>query len=98
MLKYDYTGAAALWDEYDVNCINDMSFGGIEKQQERRYFMRAMVRNIPEDKKIYIDFIRSNIEDARPVADAKNRFYDFDWEREQEKIAQKIINFKGVTL
>lgn len=98
MLKYDYKGAAALWDEYDRECITDMSFCGIERQQERRYFLRALTREDADAKQIYIDFIKQNIEDARPVEGAKNRFYDFDWEREQEEIAQKIIDFKGVTL
>lgn len=98
MLKYDYTGAAALWDEYETTCICYPHFDGVERQEERRRFLRALTRENAHDKQIYIDFIKQNIEDARPVADAKNRFYDFDWEREQEEIAQKIIDFKGVTL
>lgn len=98
MIKYNYKGAAALWNEYETTCICYPHFDGVERQEERRRFLRALTRENAHDKQIYIDFIKQNIEDARPVEDAKNRVYDFDYEREQEEIAQKIIDFKGVTL
>ena len=97
MLKYDYKGAAALWDEYETTCICDPHFDGYERRTERREFLRALTHNDPMYKKMIVDFILENIENARPVEDAKSRCYDFIYEREQKQIMQKVIDFKGVS-
>jgi len=91
MIKYDYTGAAALWNKYYNLCIDDMSFCGQEKQQERRYFMRAVTRHI--DIKLYIDFIYELIDSARPLEDQKSRVYDFEYERALEALIWEIKTF-----
>lgn len=91
MLKYNYKGAAALWQEYFDLCVCDMSFGGVEKQQERRYFMRAITHN--EDIKIYLNYIDENIADARPVEGVKSRCFDFNYERELEALKRKLVLF-----
>lgn len=91
MLKYNYKGAAALWDDYFDLCVCDMSFCGQEKQQERRQFMRAITHN--EDIKIYLDYITESISDARPVEGAKSRCFDFEYERQLEELKHKIVIF-----
>ena len=94
MIKYNYTGAAALWDEYYNLCIDDFSFGDKEKQQERRHFMRAVTRHI--DIKLYIDFIYETIDDLQPLETAGRRYWDFNYERRLEDLIYKIKSFQGV--
>ena len=92
MLKYNYKGAAALWDEYLDLCICDMSFCGQEKQQERRQFMRTITRK-DEDIKLYLDYITEQIENARPVEGAKSRCFDFKLENDLNELKAKIERF-----
>lgn len=92
MVKYNYKGVAALWDEYFDLCVCDMSFCGQEKQQERRQFMRTITRK-DEDIKLYLDYITEQIENARPVEGVKSRCFDFEYERQLEELKYKIVNF-----
>ena len=94
MLKYNYKGAAALWNEYFDLCVCDMSFCGQEKQQERRQFMRTITRK-SEDIKIYLDYITEQIENARPVKDAKSRCFDFESEKQLEQLKLKLLDFEN---
>ena len=95
MLKYNYKGAAALWDKYYNTFCDPWTFDTIERQQERRHFLRFLTRDIKAEKKLYIDFINNDILECRPVKDAKSRCFDFEAEREKETIKQEIIDFKG---
>ena len=90
MLKYNYTGAAALWDEYYNIVCDPWTLASDEKQKERRCFMRSITRG---DCKQYINYIDEMIEEARPIQDAKSRCYDFEYEKELEKIKHKIFTF-----
>lgn len=91
MIKYNYKSASELWDKYYDLACDPWTFGDVEKQQERRYFMRAVTRC--EDIKLYTDYIQMLIEEARPVEDAKSRCFDFKYERELEELKQSIILF-----
>ena len=91
MVKYNYTGAAALWDEYYNLCCDPWTLGRDERQLERRYFMRAVTHHV--DIKEYIDYIYELIDDARPIEEAKSRCFDFEYERELEDMIWKIKSF-----
>ena len=93
VVKYNYKGAAALWDEYYNLCCDPWDLCGIDIQQERRYFMRAVTRHI--DIKVYIDHIYGLIDDARPVDGVKSRCFDFEYERQLENIIYKIKTFSN---
>ena len=96
MVKYDYTGAAALWSEFYNLACDPWDFDTLERQQIRREFMRAVTRHT--DIKVYIDHLYELIDMARPVPDAKSRCYDFDYERGLENMIYNIKTFykKGV--
>lgn len=91
MVKYNYAGAAALWDEYYKICICDMSFSGEEKRQERRAFMYAVTHCI--DINIYTNYIEMLIDELKPAKDLKSRCYDFKTENELNEIKKKIVIF-----
>ena len=91
MLKYNYKGAAALWDEYYTLCVDPWELGDTEKQQERRYFMRAITRG--EDIAIYTNHITETIEEMRPVKDAKSRCFDFKYENDLNELKARIERF-----
>lgn len=91
MVKYNYTGAAALWTEYCNICCEPWQLSRDEWQKERRQFMRAVTRHI--DIKLYIDYIYELIDEARPVETAKSRCYDFKYENDLENLIWKIKTF-----
>lgn len=95
MVKYNYAGAAALWDEYFDLCICDMGFCGTdEAQQERRFFMRTITRK-DEDIKLYLDCIKERIEDIKPIDGLKSRCFDFESEKQLEQLKLKLLNFEN---
>ena len=92
-MRYDYTGAAALVDEYYDLLVDPWELDENEKRQERREFMRNITRG---DKKLYTDYARQCIIDYRPIEDAKSRCYDFEYERQIESLIDKIDSFGGI--
>ena len=90
-MRYNYTSAAALWDEYYNLCIDPWTISSNERQQERRQFMYNLTRGI--DKQIYIDYIKECIIDYRPIEGAKSRVFDFEYERQMQNIINKIETF-----
>lgn len=94
MVKYDYAGAAALWDEYYDKCCDPWTLGSDEKQEERRYFMYAMTRRVDLD--LYINYINELIDYIKPAEGLKSRCFDFEAEKEYTTIIDKIKSFSGV--
>ena len=91
MIKYNYKKAAALWDQYYNLCVDPWTLGDVERQRERRAFMRAVTRHI--DIKLYIDYIYELIDEARPAEGIKSRCFDFERENALEDLISDIKLF-----
>ena len=94
MVKYNYTGAAALWTRFFYTVSDPWDLDNTEKQKARRDFMRALTRR--DGLKMYIDIIYDRIDDARPLETAKSRVYDFNYEKELENLIYSLKTFEGV--
>lgn len=92
MIKYNYKGAAALWDELYNLCFDPWQFS--DRQKERRYFMREMTRGKYNDT---VEYLKQEIDYILPAENAKSRVYDFDLIAQYENLIKKIVMFKGVT-
>ena len=91
MIKYDYTGAAALWDELYNLCFNPWDFD--DRQHERRYFMRELTRGNYSET---VDYLKQEIDFILPTKNATSRVYDFDLIKQYESLITKLVLFKGV--
>ena len=91
MIKYNYTGAAALWDELYNLCFNPWDFD--DRQKERRYFMRELTRGNYSET---VEYLKNEIDYILPIPDAKSRVFDFDLITQYENLIHKIVMFKGV--
>ena len=91
MIKYNYTGAAALWDKLYNLCFDPWQFD--DRQKERRYFMHELTRGNYSET---VEYLKQEIEYILPVSDAKSRVYDFDLIAQYEDLIHKIVMFKGV--
>ena len=92
-MKYNYKKASEIYKAYFdtfCDCWNDTKE---EIRKERRTFMRSLTRLNKSDIDFYIKFALQVIEEMRPIEDAKSRCYDFEYEREAEKIIDDIRNF-----
>lgn len=93
MIKYNYTGAAALWDRYYDTICDPWTLGTYEKQTERRIFMHELTRgNFSE----YIDYVKQEIEYILPSKEAKSRCFDFELIKQYEDLITEMRSFKGV--
>ena len=91
--KYDYKTASEIFSEYYNLVVDPRTLSDDEIQKGRRDFMRALTRH---DSKLYTDYLREEIENYRPVDDAKSKCFDFDYERKIEDLINKMENFGGV--
>lgn len=91
MIKYNYTGAAALWNELYYLCFNPWDFS--DRQKERRYFMHEITRGNYSET---VEYLKNEIDYILPVPNAKSRVYDFDLIAQYENLIKKIVMFKGV--
>ena len=91
MIKYNYTGAAALWDELYNLCFNPWDFS--DRQKERRDFMRELTRGNYSET---VDFLKQEIDFILPAENATSRCYDFDLIKHYESLITKLVLFKGV--
>lgn len=91
MIKYNYTGAAALWNELYNLCFEPWQFD--DSQKERRYFMHELTRGNYSET---VDFLKNEISEILPAENAKSRVYDFDLIAQYENLIHKLVMFKGV--
>lgn len=91
MIKYNYKGAAALWDRLYNLCFNPWDFD--DRQHERRYFMYELTRGKYSDT---VDYLKNEIENILPTPDAKSRCYDFELIGRYETLIHDLVMFKGV--
>ena len=90
MLKYNYLGAAELWERFDFLLIDPWELDTNEKREARRDFMHDLTRgNVKET----IDYITDQIDflAVPPVHEAILKDI-----KELEKLATDILLFKGV--
>ena len=88
MLKYNYKGAAALFDRMNDLCFNPWDFDN--KQRQRREFLRDITRG---NKQETIDFLCVRI-DFAAVPSVSNE--TLETIRQIDSLLTDIINFKGV--
>ena len=92
MVKYDYTGAAALYKRFYDLCVDPFTDTDAI-QEDRRLFMRELTRG--GDMKIWIDYINESLDDLRPVETAKSRVYDFEFMNQFRQLITDIKAFRG---
>ena len=88
MIKYNYTGAAALWNELYNLCFSPWDFDN--RQRERREFLRDITRG---KKQATIDYLWDSICFAAvpPVSDDTHKYIN-----DLDNLITKILDFKGV--
>lgn len=89
MIKYNYAGAAALWNELYNLCFNPWDLDN--KQKQRREFMRDITR---DKKKYHIDFLWDRI--CFSSIDYKTNAETRKYIRDLDNLLTSIIDFKGV--
>ena len=88
MIKYDYKGAAALWDRLVSLCFNPWDFDN--QQEQRRQFLRDMTRGNKDNDINYL-WDRVCYVAVPPISKGTHKLiYDYD------KLINDIIDFKGV--
>jgi len=90
MIKYNYTGAAALWDDL-MYFFEPWTFDDIQK--DRRYFMREITRGNYSEP---VEYLENEIEYILPAPNAKSRCYDFELIGRYKAMIEKLKAFKGV--
>lgn len=89
MVKYNYKGAAALFDNYYFYFCDPWQFDDQTRQRERRYFLRAFAHET-DDRLLYMDYARDILESMNGCAGLETTI----------KIASGVlfdmIMFKGV--
>lgn len=88
MIKYNYTGAAALWDRLYTLCFNPWDLDDIQK--DRRFFMRDITRGKTSETICYI-LETIDFSAVPPVANET-----LEKIKELEQLANDVITFKGV--
>ena len=88
MIKYDYTGAAALWDRFYNLCFNPWDLDN--QQRQRREFLRDITRG---NKQETIDFLWDRIcfVAVPPILEDTHKIIN-----NLDNLLTDIINFKGV--
>ena len=88
MIKYNYTGAAALWKKAMIIVFNPWDFSDVQK--DRRFFMHDITRG---RKKDIIECIDNNIENYSIEPISNNDILTIN---ELAQLKKEILNFKGV--
>ena len=88
MIKYNYTGAAALWKKAMTIVFNPWDFSDVQK--DRRFFMHDITRGRKTD---IIECIDNNIENYSIEPVSNNDLLTIN---ELAQLNNEILNFKGV--
>lgn len=95
-MKFNYTKASKIWDEFFDLCGDPWTTGDEEKQQERRLFLRVLTRKIKSEIETYIDFIKDEKHYVcEPYPNDKSKVWDFDLMRQYDSLIAKIENFEN---
>ena len=88
MVKYNYTGAAALWEKLYILCFNPWDFS--DRQKERRFFMREITRGNIEET---INHLWDSICFAAvpPVSEKTHKYIN-----DLDVLISDLLKFKGV--
>ena len=92
-MKYNYLKADKLFKKYFDLCVDPWTLTDTEKQEGRRYFLRAVTRQ-NEDISDIIDFIENERDCVCiPCPSDKSQVWDFDEMRKYNDLIEEIRNF-----
>ena len=92
-MKYNYKKASELFKKDFDLCVDPWTLTDTEKQEGRRFFLRAVTRQ-NEDLSDIIDFIENERDCVCvPCPSDKSQVWDFDEMRKYNDLIEEIRNF-----